>query len=118
MKMIPLESTEVNMTKKPSEIRGLLVHANKTFYYLESGQFSTANSLDRILKRLLAKDIISYTGTREDVTEEKYRPLTLQEAQEKGYAVEVFYLNAHVKTNCGDTPTPENKVVSWGKKGK
>ena len=106
------------MTKKPSEIRGLLVHANKTFYYMETGQFSASNAIDRILKRLLAKDIISYTGTREDVTEEKYRPLTLQEAQEKGYTVEVFYLNAHIKANVGEAPTPENKVVSWGKKGK
>ena len=104
------------MTKKPAEIQGLLIPANKTFYYMETGVIKVVNPVDRIMKVLLAKDIITYTGTKEDVTEEKYRLMTLQEAQEKGYAIETLYLNSHVKANSSETPTAETGKITWGKK--
>lgn len=104
------------MTKKPSEIKGLLVPANKTFYYLETGVIKVSNPLDRILKVLLAKDIVTYTGTKDDFTDEKYKMMTLQEAQEKGYTVETLYLNPHIKANTTETPVGDSKRISWGKK--
>jgi hypothetical protein len=102
--------------KKPSEIQGLLVNENRTFYYLETGNITIHNHLDRIQKVLLAKDIITYTGTKEDVSEEKLRTITLLEAQEKGYNVQVLYLNSHIKANTSETPAAEGKRITWGKK--
>ncbi len=106
------------MQKKPSEIQGLLVNENRTFYYLETGNISIHNPLDRIQKVLLAKDIITYTGGKEDVSDEKIRAISLLEAQEKGYAVKVLYLNNHIKANTKENTVSEGKRISWGKKGK
>jgi hypothetical protein len=106
------------MTRKPSEIQGLLIPSNKTFYYMETGPTKVTNPIDRILKVLLAKDIITYTGTKEDVTDEKYKLMTLQEAQEKGYLVEILYLNPHVKANCAVNPIGESNKITWAKKTK
>jgi hypothetical protein len=102
--------------KKPSEIQGILIKDTKTFYYLECGVHRVANALDRIQSTLLAKDLLSYTGTREDLNEEKIKKMSLQDAQEKGYKIEVFYLNNHVKTAATSTAIPEVKKISWGKK--
>lgn len=104
------------MTKKPAEIQGLLVLDNKTFYYMETGTIKIINPIDRIMKVLLAKDIITYTGTKEDVSTEKYKLMTLQEAQEKGYEVQTLYLNSHVRANSAETPVADSRTITWGKK--
>lgn len=101
--------------KKPSEIKGILVHESKTFYYLETGKLKVSNPLDRIQKVLLAKDILTYTGSREDVTEEKIKSITLLEAREKGYKIEVLYLNNHIKATS-ESPSQEVQSIKWGSK--
>ena len=102
--------------KKPTEIQGLLVKDSRTFYYLETGTHRVVSALDRIQSVLLSRDILSYTGTRDDVTEEKTKKMTLAEAQEKGYKVEVLYLTNHVKTMVKEEPAPEVAKIAWGKK--
>ena len=104
------------MANKPTDIVGYLVTENKTFYYLETGIIKIINPLDRVMKILLARDIITYDGTKEDIAETKYKAMTLHEAKEKGYKVEILYLNSHIKTNAVSITTPDNKKISWGKK--
>lgn len=102
--------------KKPSEIQGILIRATRTFYYLECGTHRVANVFDRIQNALFAKDLLSYTGNREDLNEEKTKKISLLEAQEKGYKIEILYLNNHVKAMAAATPAPEAQKITWAKK--
>lgn len=104
------------MAKKANEVRGVLLRANKTFYYLETGNMTLSNHIDRIQKTLLARDLLRYSGTQEEQLEEKFTVTTLQDAEEKGYAIEVMYLNGHVKEHAKESPSVTPKKLSWKKK--
>lgn len=101
------------MTKKPSEIRGLLVPENKTFYYLEANGITVANSLDRISKILLSRDLIRETGEMPDLTATKPVVMTLLEATEKGYHVQALYITQHIKKVTKDNTIPVARKIGW-----
>lgn len=99
--------------KKKTEIKGIFVKSNKTFYYIESGPITVGNTIDRIINSLIAKDIIQFTATRDEVNEEKYKMLSLADAESKGYKIETMYLSAHVKRTAPEAEAAQ--TVKWGK---
>lgn len=100
------------MNKKPTEIQGLFVPSNKTFYYLETGPITMNSSLERISKVLIARDITTAGIEPPDPTMPKTVIMTLAEASEKNYKIEVLYANSHIKANS--TPTAStHKKIGW-----
>lgn len=96
--------------------KGVFLEATKIFYYMETGPIKISNPVDRILGVLLSRSLLSYNGTKEDITTEKYKILTLKDAREKGYKEEILFLNNHIKENAIKNTTNTTPTISWGKK--
>jgi hypothetical protein len=98
---------------KHTDVTGIWLRENKTFYYLETLIHSVRNPLDRIKGTLIAQGLLSLSERVGVVHEEPFIKMTWAEAEEKGYKVEVIYLNDHVKKIA----TKESSTASpWKKK--
>jgi hypothetical protein len=85
-------------TNRPSEIWGIWVRANKTFYWLETGPARLTHAGDKLRSILIAKNILRYmTDHRPVRNEEPYTDMTLEQAEEKGYEIKRVFLTEHIK---------------------
>jgi hypothetical protein len=101
--------------QKRTEVQGLWCRANKTFYYLETGVHSVRNPLDRIKGVLMTKGLLEWSISGTKLNEEPIKKMSWADAEERGYAVQVLYLNAHVQKmveSGGDANIPA-KANPW-----
>lgn len=103
------------MAKKPTEIKGIHIISTGTFYYLESNGINVPSAIERIMKSLIARDLLTFSGTREEIEEPKYQILSLAEAKNKNLAIEAVYLTPHVKQLQLEVPQ-DQQTISWAKK--
>ena len=95
-----------------SKIRGFWIRKNKTFYYLECGDFPITTSLDRLKSTLISKGFLKIsTEGKEVLGEEPYLEMSLETAKMRGYEIKRLFLNSHIKTII------ENSEKEKAKKG-
>jgi hypothetical protein len=82
--------------KKPHKKQGIWCRKNKTFYYLETGGLSVTNEQDTLRRTLIARGLIKYDVRGSFEHEEPYLRMTLAEAKNKNYEIEIIYLNNHI----------------------
>lgn len=102
---------------RPSEIWGVWVRANRTFYWLESGPTRLTHAGDKLRSVLISKNILRYmTEHRPIRNEEPYLDMTLEQAQEKGYEVERLFLNDHVRASveAREAQREQKRNNPWG----
>lgn len=98
------------------KIEGILCRKDRTFYYLETGNLTPRNNIDRLRGILLRRDLISYHRTDSNDRSPPYRIITLEEAQEKGLNIEVVYLNKHIEqTVKAQKEKRSQKANPWGR---
>ena len=75
---------------------GIYVHANKTFYYLEAGNNYIGNSLDRVRKALIQRDLI-LPDTNTNYAKAPYDIISYVEANRRDYSLQPIFLSQHIK---------------------
>ena len=93
--------------KKRSEVQGLWCRKNKTFYYLESGNHSIRNPLDRIKTTLISRGLLSWSVSGTKLHEEPIIKMSWAEADERGYTAEPIYFNQHVQAQAEAEQQPK-----------
>ena len=76
---------------------GVLCKADKTFYYLESGDNHVVNTVPRITKALVARGLIELTGDN-PYTYSQYEVMTIKDAISKEMEPTPIYINDHVRS--------------------
>jgi hypothetical protein len=77
---------------------GIYVFSEKKFYYLETGTVYVSNTVDRIRKALVQRDIIK-TQTGESYPKQTFEVLTIAQAKEKEYEFVPIYLSKNIEDN-------------------
>lgn len=97
---------------KKNNTWGIWVRENKTFYYLYSGIHSVSDPTGRTLNRLLANGTLQLEPGRVYANEEPYKLMTLAQAEEKRYTVEVMFLNDFAKAHF-EEKQEATKLNGW-----
>lgn len=96
---------------KDTERLGILILAERTFYYLEADNPVMNNNIDRLRSSLIAKSKIKYTTSKE----ETYKVINLAQAKENNYAIKVIYFNKHIKKRFENkAQAKESFNKAWG----
>lgn len=93
------------------DINGVYCRTNKTFYYLECGNFFVSHSTETILNRLEMKELLPPALKPGD--QPGWKPMTLAAAQEQEIKVEVMYLNKHVEEVCKSSGNTGKTRSAW-----
>ena len=75
---------------------GVYIHSNKTFYYLEAGTNYIGNSLDRVRKTLIQRNLI-LPEINTNYAKSPYDIISFEEAHRQDYNIEPIFLSAHIK---------------------
>ncbi len=75
---------------------GIYVIGEKKFYYLETGTVFVTNTVDRIRKTLVQRDIIK-TQTGESYPKQTFEILTIAQAKDKDYQFVPIYLSKNIE---------------------
>jgi len=87
---------------------GIYVKSQKKFYILETGSVFINSHVTRIKKILIQKGLI--TMTDESYTDaEQYEVLKTKEALDKGYEMQRFFLNSHIRKTYEEKQTIPDK---------
>jgi len=86
---------------------GVYCRANKTFYYLECGNFFVAHEIETILNRLEMRELLPSVLKPGDQI--GWKPMTLESAKDQEIKIEVMYLNKHVESVCKANPDGKAK---------
>lgn len=92
---------------------GVWVRANKTFYYLETGGHLANNPLDRIMKSLIQRGIITLEPVPSSIRTEPYKYMTLAEAKENEFKTEPVYLSPHIKKVLEQEKVEQSELEPW-----
>ena len=99
-----------------TKIEGILCRQDRTFYYLETGNLTPRNNIDRLRSILMTRGLISYHRTDATDRTDPYRIMTLKEAEEKGVQTQVIYLNKHIeKVVKAQQQKKERNSNPWGR---
>ncbi len=96
---------------------GIFLRSNQTFYYMVNGYNHTpSNSVERILKTLMMKDLITFRQeSGEDQMYRQYEVVSIRDARDRKLKMEAIHTNAHVRKvvseRIGNIPE-EN--IGWG----
>lgn len=80
---------------KPSEIRGFYHPKTKTFYYIDSTVTRVSAPLDRIMRVLIGRDLITPPLPGSDPNE--LQVMSLKEAQDKNYTTVALFATKHLQ---------------------
>jgi hypothetical protein len=75
---------------------GIYIHANKTFYYLEAGGNYIGNSLDRVRKALIQRNLI-VPDMNTNYAKASYDIISYGEAFKNDYSLQPIFLSQHIK---------------------
>ena len=101
------------MQKKPSQIWGIWIRENRTFYYLETGAVPVTFNGDKIRSTLISRGILKLNPQFKLVkNEEPYLQMTLRQAQDKEYKIEKFYLNKHIEASVKAREAEQTKKAN------
>ena len=75
---------------------GIYCLKDKVFYYLESGDVYVANTVDRIKKTLIARDLIEFTPGNYS-SFQGYKVIPCREASLEGYTMAPIYITKNIK---------------------
>lgn len=74
---------------------GIYLHNEKIFYYLEAGNSYIGNTIERVRKTLIQRDLI--TPSIGNITELTYTVISIKEAKMKDYILKPIYLSKHIE---------------------
>ena len=78
------------------KIMGIYVYENKTFYYLEAGSNYIGNSLERVRKALIQRNLI-LPDTNTNYAKATYDIISYNEAHKNDYSLQPIFLSQHIK---------------------
>jgi len=90
---------------------GIYVISEKKFYYLETGPVFVTNTVDRIRKALVQRNIIK-TQTGESYPKQQFDIMTIAQAKEKEYEFAAIYISKNVE-EFKSKEDENNKKSSW-----
>lgn len=85
---------------------GVYVKENKTFYYLEYGENYVNNTLDRVKKTLIQRNILKTDVTNRIST---YDVISYKEAFESSLDMTPIYISKHIQSLLEKTQTKSKK---------
>ena len=74
---------------------GIYCYSDKTFYYLEAGDNYISNTVDRIKKTLIQRDLIKIAYG--NFTSPGYDIISRQDAEGKDYSMKPIFLSKFIK---------------------
>lgn len=88
---------------------GIYLPDNKTFYYLETGQYWSGNSIDRIKKTLIQRGLMNISL---DGKPSPYSIITYHDFISKypNYEVKPIYISKHIESMINETQVAQNKL--------
>ena len=75
---------------------GIYLKSNKTFYYLEYGENYVQNTLDRVRKTLIQRNLINGLNTN-NVRDNQYEIISFKQAHDNSLEMVPIYISNHVK---------------------
>lgn len=102
--------------KPPSEIWGVWIRANRTFYWLETGPTMLTYAGDKLRGALMSRGILKFNARTKTIKgQEPYLDMTLETAKEKEYAIERVFLNEHISKSilADEAKSPKAKANPW-----
>ena len=90
---------------------GIYCIKDKTFYYLETGKVYVANTVDRIKKTLIHRDLIEFT-TGSFLNTDDYKIITCRDAKLEDYKIKPIYISEHIRRTLEET-TEEDTKKAW-----
>ena len=75
---------------------GIYLHSNKTFYYLEGGSNYIGNSLDRVRKTLIQRNLI-LPEINTNYARSPYDIISYGDAHRNDYLLQPIFLSQHIK---------------------
>ncbi len=90
---------------------GIYVFSEKKFYYLETGTVYVTNTVDRIRKALVQREIIK-TQTGESYPKQQFDILTIAQAKEKDYEFTPIYISKNIE-DAKKNEQENTKKSSW-----
>jgi len=91
---------------------GIYCVDDKKFYYLESGTVIISNTVDRLKKALLKRNVIDFNPSSFMDTN-KYNVITCREAKLSNYEMEPIFISKHVEEVFKNTSEKEDKSSRW-----
>jgi len=95
---------------------GIFCKQNKTFYYLETGDNYVGNTVDRIRKTLISRDLIHY-NTRGLMSTDDFTVLTVRDAKVADHKLQPIYISKHVEqvlTSPAENSEEASTSSHWG----
>ena len=93
---------------------GIYCLSNKTFYYLETGVVHVTNTVDRLKKTLLKRNLIEFSD-QSFINTEEYKVITCRQAKLDELTLAPIYISNHIKEVVkGEKNDEENKPSNWG----
>jgi hypothetical protein len=97
---------------KPTDL-GIYLKSNKTFYYLEYGENFVQNTLDRLKKALVQRDLLTGVPTvnSRDI---EYEIISFKDAYDNSLEMTPIYISKHVRSlvEASKKTTSEGGVFS------
>lgn len=80
---------------KPADL-GIYIKSNKTFYYLEYGENYVQNTLDRIRKALIQRNLINAMPDN-NTRDSQYEIISYKQAYDNSLKMHPIYISKHVQ---------------------
>ena len=90
---------------------GIYCIRDKTFYYLETGKVYVANTVDRLKKTLINRDLIEFTEGSYLNTDD-YKIITCRDAKLEDYNIKPIYISEHVRKTLEEN-NEESTKKTW-----
>ena len=89
---------------------GIYIKSNKTFYYLEYGENYVQNTLDRVKKALIQRNLINALPA-DNYRDSQYEVFSYKEAHDNSLNMQPIYISKHVQELLAQS----QKSISSGK---
>jgi len=91
---------------------GIYCVENKKFYFLETGTVIISNTVDRLKKALLKRNLIDFSPSSFMDTN-RYNVITCREAKLSNYDMEPIFISKHVEEVFKNKTSKEDKATRW-----
>ena len=96
---------------KPTDL-GIYLKSNKTFYYLEYGENYVQNTLDRIRKALIQRNLINAVPTNNS-RDLQYEVISYRDAYDNSLEMNPIYISKHVQALVEASKKPKSDGGSF-----
>ena len=92
---------------------GIYLKSNKTFYYLEYGENYVQNTLDRVRKALIQRNLINALP-QSNTRDTQYEIISYKQAHDNSLEMQPVYISKHVQSlvESSKTKIPEKGAFS------